>query len=457
MLMARDVSSILYRLALGSSLSLGCLAAVAGEAPRAAREAHINVYESDEGGEATAADTDITPLPEAADESAALDREPQTEIITERYPNRAVRIERHVSQDEDGNYFNHGAWSHWDENGVLKGSGEFRYGRRHGKWVRWFNANEGKIVSSALYKQFQAPFAAEATFEDGKLHGAWTIYDSQGRLASEWQFEQGELHGKSIWYFPSGHKQREADYQNGQIEGQLLEWSFEAEPAAKLKNGRTQPRGELEHKLVAKATYANGRRQAPHIDYYSPGAKKAEGMYLFAKETTKTTYDFWNGEVFTTVIGKEGVNQRHGQWTFWYKDGGKQMEGEFEQDKPVGKHVWWYSNGQKQAEGEFEAGLEVGKWTWWHTNGQKMTEGEFVDGVQVGRWLRWNTMGLVEESRDYDKLHVAEEPRPTRPAPQMQPMTPPSDRATVRQPRPMRVESARRNSPMQSPNQIQRR
>jgi antitoxin component YwqK of YwqJK toxin-antitoxin module len=431
------------------------VALVAAEPPRAAREAHISVF--DDGGEAIAADTDIAPEPEMADELAQSDRELPTEIITERYPNRAVRIERHVAQDEQGNYFNHGPWSQWDENGVLKGSGEFRYGRRHGKWVRWFNANEGKIISSPLYKQFSAPFAAEATFDNGKLHGVWSIYDSQGRLASEWQFDEGELHGKSVWYFPSGHKQREVDYQQGQIEGQLLEWAFESEP--KQKNSRVQTRQEPEYKLVAKATYANGRRQAPHTDYYSPGVKKAEGMYLFAKEITKTTYDFWNGDIFTSVTGKEGVNQRHGQWTYWYKDGGKQMEGEFDQDKPVGKHVWWYSNGQKQAEGEFDAGLETGKWTWWHSNGQKMTEGEFVDGTQVGRWIRWNASGLVEDTRDYDKLQVAEEPRGPRPQMQVQPpvesqihpLAPPADRSTVRQPRPMRIESARRNPPQQGP------
>jgi antitoxin component YwqK of YwqJK toxin-antitoxin module len=452
MVMARD-ASILYRLALGSSLSLGCLAAVAAEAPRAAQEAHIKVYQSDDAGEATAADTDIAPEPAVAEDSGAMAPDLATEIITERYPSRAVRIERHVAQDEQGNYFNHGPWSHWDESGVLKGSGEYRNGRRHGKWVRWFNANEGKILSSPLYKQFQAPFVAEATFDNGKLHGVWSIYDSQGRLASEWQFEQDELHGKSVWYFPSGQKQREVDYQHGQIEGQLLEWSFEADPAAKQKTGRTQARpAEPEHKLITKATYSNGRRQAAHVDYFSPGVKKAEGTYLFAKETTKTSYDFWNGDVHTAVIGKEGINQRHGHWTYWFKDGGKQMEGDFDQDKPTGKHVWWYSNGQKQAEGEFEGGLEVGKWTWWHVNGQKMTEGEFADGVQTGRWIRWSTAGLVEESRDYDKMELAEEQEKAPVAlPEPEPLV---DRSTMRPSRPYRIESANR-LPIQ--NQMRRR
>ena len=45
--MARDLTSYLYRLALGSTLSLAGLAAFAGEEPRAAQEAHINVQDTD--------------------------------------------------------------------------------------------------------------------------------------------------------------------------------------------------------------------------------------------------------------------------------------------------------------------------------------------------------------------------------------------------------------------------
>ena len=74
-------------------------------------------------------------------------------------------------------------------------------------------------------------------------------------------------------------------------------------------------------------------------------------------------------------------------------------------------------------------------------------------------------MGLVEESKDYDKLSAAGEPRgprpqtqaPPTPAPSTSELTPPSDRSTMRQPRPLRIESARRNPPVQGPmNQMKR-
>lgn len=447
--MARRVSKLLCRLAVGSSVSLGCLAAIAEDAPRAAAEAHIKINQ-DQGRQAAAAEAAETPAPINAEEPARLDRDLPTEVITERYPNRAVKIERHTAQDEEGNYFNHGPWSQWDENGVLKGSGEYRHGLRQGKWVRWFNAGECKIISSARYKGFEAPFVAEANFVDGKLHGIWTIYDSQGRVASEWEFDHGELNGKSVWYFPGGQKQREVEYQQGQIEGELREWAMEPDPATKNQKG---VRKETVHTLVTKALYQNGRRDAAAVEYYSPGVKKSEGTYLYAKEITKTSHDFWNGEVYEVTLGKEGANQRHGHWIWWYKDGGKHLEGDYDRDQPVGLHVWWHPNGQKMTEGEYEGGLETGRWVWWHANGQKMTEGTFQDGKQMGKWVRWSAQGKVEDSRDFDKVQLADEAQPA-PMAQAEPQPVTPQPSTLRQPRPSRIESARR---LPAPTQMQRR
>ena len=39
------------------------------------------------------------------------------ETITEKYPNRKVKIERQVVQDDERNYVNHGPWKMWDPNG----------------------------------------------------------------------------------------------------------------------------------------------------------------------------------------------------------------------------------------------------------------------------------------------------------------------------------------------------
>ncbi|HTQ38103.1 MAG TPA: hypothetical protein VMJ32_03695 [Pirellulales bacterium] len=338
--------------------------------------------------------TEAAPL-NADDKASGSDTENGIEVIRERYPDSTVKVERHVTQDSEGNYYNHGLWTEWDEKGRLVGSGEYRYGKRQGRWLRWYGQSEAPMFGGPLYKDFQPPFVGEATFEDGVLNGTWKIFDSKNRKVSEWEFDHGERTGKSVWYYPTGQKHREVDYRQGEIDGEVLEWG-------------------PDYKLASREKYVDGRRLAEQDDYYSPGQKRAEGWILYAKEVTKSNYDFWNGVASTQVVGTEGANQRHGLWTWWHKNGQKQMEGRYEADQPVGKFTWWYPNGQKQLEGEYLAGKQQGKFTWWHPTGQKQLEGSYVAGVLTGKWTRWNAEGHVVEVGDYtaDGKQLAQEPRP---------------------------------------------
>jgi len=322
------------------------------------------------------------PLPINADtERREVPKNAAIEVIQERYPSRAVKVERQVTQDTDGNYVNHGTWTMWDEKGRMVATGEFKNGVRHGAWTRWYASNEGEMFNAPLYKQFQGPFTAEATFQDGKLHGAWVVVDSKKHKCSEWTFENGERHGKSLTYFPTGSKMTEAEYKNGQLEGESLEWGADG-------------------KLVQKESFTNGRKLATKIDYYAPGVKRFEGVYLHARQILDTNYDFWNGIVKVTVAGKEGNDQRNGVWTSWYRNGQKQLEGRYTEDVPVGKFVWWHSNGQKAIEGEYTTGKQSGSWVWWHQNGQKNISGEYVQGNPINKWTWWREDGKVTKVAD---------------------------------------------------------
>jgi antitoxin component YwqK of YwqJK toxin-antitoxin module len=341
----------------------------------------------------------LAPVGENADSDSALDSDgknsdsdsTQTEIIRERYPNTAIKIERHVGQDADGNYFNHGLYTHFDEKGRVIGTGEFRQGKRQGKWQRWFAANEGPMFSGPMFKEFQGPFASEVTFLDDQLHGIWRVFDGKGRKASDWEFAHGKPHGKSTWYYPNGKVRREIVYKEGEIDGEVIEYA-------------------LDTKVSQRDKYIEGRRLALQTDWYAPGQKRAEGWTLFARDIAKPNYSWWDGVTTITVTGKDGVNQRHGEWTWWHKNGQKQMEGRYVEDAPVGKFVWWYANGQKQLEGEYIEGKQQGKFVWWHENGQKQLEGVYENGTQIGKWVRWNTEGKVAEVGDFgtdgQRVHV---------------------------------------------------
>src|SRR5690606_23975120 len=131
-------------------------------------------------------------------------------------------------------------------------------GKRHGKWLRWYGLKEAPMLTGALYKDFQAPFVAEANFEDGVLHGTWKVFDAKNRKVFEWEFDHGERHGKSVWYTPAGNKRREIDFRQGQIDGIVVEFGPDRRAATTEK-------------------YVDGRRLAPQIDHYPQGQKRAEG------------------------------------------------------------------------------------------------------------------------------------------------------------------------------------
>jgi antitoxin component YwqK of YwqJK toxin-antitoxin module len=314
--------------------------------------------------------------PAAAPQAIATDAKGvQTELIQERYPNRAVKVERHVTQDTNGNYVNHGLWTMFDEKGSVLGRGEYRYGERHGPWTRWHLTVASEMLSQAPYKHFQPPFVSEANFENGQLNGVWTIYDSKDQKISEFNFSYGERDGKSTWYYPSGEKMREIDFANGQINGTWQEWGPNKD-------------------VVRNEVFDTGRRLAKKVETYPNGGTKTECTYLFAREVLKCNYDWWNGAI-TTKVEKEGKDHRHGMYVSYHKNGQVESEGEYADDLPIGKFNWWFENGQKAIEGEFDNGHQIGRWTWWHENGQKSASGDYVAGVESGKWTWWKEDGKV--------------------------------------------------------------
>ncbi len=355
--------------------------------PAAPRDVHASLVEPEE---AAAPAAQISETEEATQPSSA------TEAIRERYPNRMVNIERHVVQDADGNYCNHGTWTQWDEQGRLIARGEYQDGKRQGKWFRWYLAGQAALFSEPALKGFERPFGTEAEFVAGELHGDWKVFDAKRRPICSWQFENGERQGRSLWYLPSGQLRQEVEFKHGQMHGDLRQTDSEGN-------------------LVVRERYIDGHRLAMEVKYHAANKKKSEGEMLFAATYSEVKYDWWtgNGEVIPPPKGE--VNQRHGQWTWWYPNGQIQLQGRYEYDQPIGKFAWWYANGQRQLEGEYVGGQQHGKYVWWYETGQKQREGEYCVGVPTGNWMQWTAEGRIVQTEEY-QAKVVDRPAPSQEA-----------------------------------------
>jgi antitoxin component YwqK of YwqJK toxin-antitoxin module len=397
--MARRLSHTLRHWAWGLTLTFGGATVVAQSIFAAPPQAPANLDEPVVGPPRPVR---VPPTPSVLDESAAVPhavqpeaQPPGTEVIRERYTSRAVKVERHVAQDAEGNFSNHGPWSMWDEQGRLMGGGSFRHGARHGKWVRYFVAGEAEMLSGSVARDFSAPFTSDATFAESELQGKWTVTDSQDRTVFCSNFDHGLRDGKSTWFFSSGQKWREIEFHQGEIDGSLIEWS---------------PQG----KVMAKESFVHGRRHGVKTEWYAPGIKKVEAEFLFIKEVAQITDDWWAGVSRTLVVKKEGQDERHGRWTTYYRNGQKALEGEYQHDLPTGTFVWWHPNGQRAIQGDYKDGKQSGAWAWWHANGQRHIQGEYARGKQAGEWTWWTDDGAMAEAIAYDENGVQALPKAQR-------------------------------------------
>jgi len=302
------------------------------------------------------------------------------ELVTDRYPDGKVKVQREVARDKQGNYVNHGQFTMYDLQGKVLRTGTYRLAKQHGKWTRYFRACDGELFCGELAGQFTGPFVSEAEFLDGLLHGIWTIQDSVQRKTIQWEFEGGQRHGKAVWYYPNGEKRREATFDHGEPTGELIEWG-------------------PDKKLVSRATFLHGRVLRPIVQFYEPGRKRYEGFHLSADNASRATFDWWNGTVSTSDNPKADKDLKHGAWVAYYRNGQKTVEGEYREDQPHGKFTWWYESGQKQAEGSYQNGREHGVWHTWHSNGMRESRQEFDRGVLTGTKVRWTSEGQLVEVR----------------------------------------------------------
>jgi len=332
--------------------------------------------------EATAAPA--APAAELRAEAAAApgaESAPKAELIVERYPSGAIRIEREMIQDAAGNYLLHGAWRFFDEQGRLLLDGRFDRDQKVGSWRRFYQGHETKLLTAAPYKDFSPPFISAATFQAGQLHGTWTMTDNQQRKMHEIALARGERQGEATWYYPSGAAFLRTTYEAGIPSGNLTKFAADGSQAS-------QENYQYGRKLAAKIEYHDQARQL----------KKHEIMHLFAALAVKTS-DNWDTGTLATYESR-GHDERHGPFSIWHANGQLARQGEYDRDQPVGKVAAWFANGQQQLEGQYADGQQSGVWTWWHENGQRAASGAFSGGVAVGGWSWWNTAGKIAQRSD---------------------------------------------------------
>lgn len=127
-----------------------------------------------------------------------------------------------------------------------------------------------------------------------------------------------------------------------------------------------------------------------HWTYWYPnGQKEAEGEYQNARDGGKR--------------GSSGIlmDGREGPWIFWHPNGAKMEESVFKNGKAEGLVTVWYDNGAKKKEAMKRDGKSEGTITVWHKNGQKSSEASWKHGKLDGEAKTWDENGHLKHADSY--------------------------------------------------------
>ena len=312
--------------------------------------------------------------------SNGIERRRGSQIVRQRYENGRDQLVRHVMQDEDGNYFNHGPWRLYNRRGEVVASGQFANGAMDGTWERWHQSNSSGMFSTEPFTRFQGPFLSNATFSNGKLNGVWVITDQSRRKIVEVPYVNGKRNGTAIWWFPENRKMRVINFKEGILDGPLFEW-------------------DAQQKLVRNEEFIRGHKVVLQTTAYRPQQKSEENYFLDSKLELDGEDSWWDAEPAQYV--ESGERFQHGPAFAWYPNGQRKMAGQYREDVRVGSFLWWHDNGQRALAGRYEDGLKTGTWIWWHENGMKSIEGIYDSDQTVGEWTWWDEQGQVANREDY--------------------------------------------------------
>jgi len=166
-----------------------------------------------------------------------------------------------------------------------------------------------------------------AEMKDGEYNGEVKEYYQNGNIKSKEIFVGSKQLEYYCYYNESGQKLTEASLKNGKYDGEKKSYSSDRNLIyiETFKNGKKHGKTEYFHDKSLSGrnnrveTWKNGKLHGEYIDYHLNNKERAKGNMLY------------------------GIME--GKWIFWYHNGVKELECEFDFGNPVGNVKVYHDNG----------------------------------------------------------------------------------------------------------------
>ena len=316
-----------------------------------------------------------------------------TEEKINRYDSQAKRTGVWRDLYDDGKLRQEGNWLAGMKNGVFKffnKKGELEKLERYENDVLIVDDASTAILDIRKEYHPNGSLKEMGTYREGKKQGNFRVYDEAGNETGGLLYDGNLLVGEGMidslgrrigdWklFYPDGKVRAQGKYVDGLREGN---WTYF------FTNGKTEQSG------IYKMDWPTGSWKW----YYFNGQLHREDMYRNGKEDgTSIEYD-----TLGTVIneGEFSAGARNGKWKLTVND--HIEEGQYLDGERDGLWVWYYGEGNKMFEGEFQSGIPVNRHKYWYVNGQVEMTGKYKGGEMDGRWDYYDTNGFPAMQLDY--------------------------------------------------------
>jgi antitoxin component YwqK of YwqJK toxin-antitoxin module len=244
-------------------------------------------------------------------------------------------------------------------NGNIKIQGSYYNNKPDG--IRREYDEEGNIIKGYVF--LEGVLLAEGIVdENGKRQGAWKEYYSNGALMSEGIYKNSIRVGNWKYYHENGNLEQEGKYTSREIPDG--DWKYYHE------NGQ----------LYRIESYMDGELDGEYIEYNDSGKVLVKGQYTEGFETGP--WEYYIGDVIQKGAFLDGAE--NDWWVYTSVPDGKIIfKGKYFDGKPDGKHTWYYPNGKKKLEGNYELGIRTGDWKYYDEYGSLFLIITYKQGIEI--------------------------------------------------------------------------
>jgi antitoxin component YwqK of YwqJK toxin-antitoxin module len=177
---------------------------------------------------------------------------------------------------------------------------------RYKEYLKW--RDNSPELEKKLVEELEQEIENKRLYNNGAPHktdNLYRWYRKNGILSLSCEMKNGKRHGVEKGFYDTGEIRTVIHYKNGIRDGKLKSYhaNFTEE---KFRNNRIE-------------TWKNGKLHGEYIDYHLNNKERAKGDMLYG--------------------------MMNGKWTFWYHNGKKELECEFDFGNPVGSAKIYNDNG----------------------------------------------------------------------------------------------------------------